>query len=515
MGVCDTSSDVDKTKIDGKPLNPFRTNSSEATRYYSSTNASSHDKLILNNKVIVTETNQNLSNVYEKVKLLGKGAFGEVWLIRHKLLGKEFALKIIKKDPKLDTRKIENEIKILRKLDHPFILKIVEFTLLLNNYYIVTEYYPGGELFDIIEKKKRFTERETSYIIYQILLAVRYCHYMKIVHRDIKPENILIVGQENSGLLRVKLIDFGTAKVFSGSKNKHLVGSSYYVSPEVLKRQYDESCDLWSIGVIMYIMLVGFPPFNGIDDSEILRKVKIGKYKTTDPNYISLSDNAKDLISKLLEYNPKLRITAEQALKHPWFETEDIKNLDYLDDAIARNMMSNLERYKSDNIIRCAVLAYLVHQNMNIKPCQDASKLFNSLDTDHDGKLSKKDLINAYLRYYNLNEQQAINKAEYIFKNIDTDNNGMIENEEFIRACIDPNLFTSYNHIKVAFDYFDKNKKGAISLEDLESKFFQHSKPNPDDKVKLQNMFNQIDSNGDGLISFEDFSYMIKGIISN
>ena len=91
----------------------------------------------------------------------------------------------------------------------------------------------------------------------------------------------------------------------------------------------------------------------------------------------------------------------------------------------------------------------------------------------------------------------------------------MIENEEFIRACIDPNLFTSYNHIKVAFDYFDKNKKGAISLEDLESKFFQHSKPNPDDKVKLQNMFNQIDSNGDGLISFEDFSYMIKGVISN
>ena len=337
---------------------------------------------------------------------------------------------------------------------------------------------------------------------------------MRVVHRDIKPENILIVGKESSGLLRVKLIDFGTAKIFSESKNKALVGSSYYIAPEVIRGRYDEACDLWSIGVIMYIMLVGTPPFNGDDDDDILRAVSIGKYDTTYPQYISLSENAKDLISKLLKFNPSERITAQDALQHPWFDTPDIKNIDYLDDATVQQMLSNMENYKSDNIIKCAVLAYLVHQNTNIRECMNASKLFHSLDLNHDGKLTKDELAAGFMRYYNLNEAQANNKVNYIYKNIDTDNNGLLESEEFIRACINPNIFTSYNYLKVAFDYFDKDKDGTISVTEIEEKFYQSSKQTPATKQKLQSMFNQIDINKDGFISFEEFSYMIKGVIS-
>lgn len=264
----------------------------------------------------------------------------------------------------------------------------------------------------------------------------------------------------------------------------------------------------------MYIMLVGTPPFNGEEDDDILNAVKIGHYDTTLPQYQRLSPSAKDLMSKLLKYQPKDRITAEDALKHPWFDTEDIKRINYLDENVTKSLLNNMENYKSDNIIKCAVLAYLVHQNTSLKECQDASKLFNSLDKDHDGKLSKNDLIYAYKEYFNLSDQQAMNKADYIFKNIDTDSNGMLENEEFIRACINPIIFTSPNYIKVAFDYFDKNKDGNISIAEIEEKFFHGIKQTPNSKMKLQKMFEQIDVDKSGFINFEEFSYMIRGVIS-
>ena len=511
MGICDSSQNKTETQIN----NPVP-NQTEASKKYFSVNTSTNpDSLILNNNVIVSETNTPIDNMYIKERMLGEGSFGEVWLVKHKLLGQEFALKIIEKGPYSNTQQIDNEIKILKQLDHPFILKILEFHSTQNKYYLVTDYCKEGELFNEIKNRDRFTEREASYILYQVLLAIRYCHKMRVVHRDIKPENILIVGKESNGLLNVKLIDFGTAKIFSeSSKNKALVGSSYYIAPEVIRGKYDEACDLWSIGVIMYIMLVGTPPFNGEDDDDILRAVSIGKYDTSYPQYQPLSENAKDLITKLLKFNPSERITASEAIKHPWFNTEDIKRIDYLDENLAREMISNLERYKSDNIIKCAVLAYLVHQNTNIKPCVDASKLFSSLDTNHDGKLEKDELKAGYMKYFNLTDQQATNKVNYIYHNIDTDNNGMIESEEFIRACINPNIFSSEKYLRVAFEYFDKDGDNSITVSEVEEKFFQNSSQTPAAKTKLQAMFNQIDINKDGSISFEEFSHMIKEVIS-
>lgn len=260
----------------------------------------------------------------------------------------------------------------------------------------------------------------------------------------------------------------------------------------------------------MYIMLVGTIPFYGNDKNSILKAVSSGKYDTISPAYNSLSDNAKDLITNLLKYKPEERITAEQALNHPWFKTEDIKKIDHLDDNIAKELLSNLEKYNSDNKIKCAVIAYLVHQNTNIKECIDASRLFNTIDTDHDGKITKEELKNAFIQYYNISEIEAINKANYIFNIIDTDSNDMIENEEFIRACINPNIFASYNYLKVAFNYFDKNRDGKISITEMEEKFFQKSAQNPNAKKKLQNMFNEIDTNHDGFISFEEFSSLMK-----
>ena len=516
MGVCETRNNQNNQNIQISQNSLKQSN----TGKYFKTNSINQNNLILNNDVIVSETNHNPEKIYQKVKKLGEGSFGEVWLVRNKILGKDFAMKIIEKSPYSNTNQIINEIKILKQLDHPNILKILEFHLTNDKFYIITDYCPEGELFHEIDKKTKFTEEETSFIIYQILQAVRYCHKMRILHRDIKPENIMIMGREKNGLLHVKLIDFGTAKIFiEGNKQKALVGSSYYIAPEVIKGKYDEECDLWSVGVIMYILLTGTPPFNGEDDDSILRAVTKGKYDTSLDSYQSLSTNAKDLITKLLKFNPSERITAKDALTHPWFQTKEFANIyrvNTINPNEAKSMMNNLDYYKSDNIIKCAVLAYLVHQNTNIKECINASYLFTEIDLNKDGKLEKNELINAYIKYYGFTEAQAKIKANTIFLNIDTDNNAFIESEEFIRACIDPNIFTAQNYLQAAFNYFDDDGNGNISVSEVEKKFYQSAKnKNDNTKFQLRQMFDQIDANKDGQISFPEFASMIKGIISS
>ena len=484
------------------------------------TGLTTRNSLVLNNDVIVSETNQNPETIYQKVKKLGEGSFGEVWQVRHKILGKDFAMKIIEKSPYSNTKQIINEINILKQLDHPNVLKVLEFHLTKDKFYIITDYCPEGELFDELDKKSKFTEEETSFIIYQILQAVRYCHKMQVLHRDIKPENIMIMGREPNGLLHVKLIDFGTAKIFDvGNKQKALVGSSYYIAPEVIRGKYDEECDLWSVGVIMYMMLIGTPPFNGRDDDSIMRSAQRGKYDTSCAEYQALSPNAKDLITKLLKYDPSDRITAKDALTHPWFKTKEfstIYRVNTISAVEAKSMIQNLENYKSNNIIKCAVLAYLVHQNTNIKECVNASYLFTDLDLNKDGKLEKNELENGYVKYCGLTPVQAKQKTNAVFLNIDNDNNGYIESEEFIRACINPNLFTQQNYLLAAFNYFDEDKNGDISVAEVEKKFYQNAKnKNENIKMQIRQMFDQIDVNKDGIISYDEFCSMIKGIISS
>ena len=503
MGICESSSN--EAQISNQNQNP---NTPITSR---------QDTLILNNDIIVSRIGGNIDDIYEKIKLLGEGSYGKVWLVKHKILGKLFALKIIKRNNDIYfNNKVQKEIQILKKLDHPFILKIIEFHSTETEYHLITDYCQNGELYSEIVNRGRFSEREASFIIYQILLAIRYCHNMGIVHRDIKPENIMIERKEASGLLRVKLIDFGVAKIFSLNVNhKTIVGSNIYMAPEVLRANYNESCDLWSIGVILYILLIGKPPFNGKNQNAISFAIKKGKYDILNAQYESLSQNAKDLISKLLQYDPEERITAKEALNHPWFNTPDIINIDYLDNERIKDLLLNLERYKSYNIIKCAILAYLVHINSDIKEYIEAGKLFNSLDIDHDGKLDKDELKNGFMKYFNLSQSEAIKKANDIFTNIDTDKNELISSEEFIRGCINPDIFYSPNYLKVAFDYFDKNKDGNVSINEMEEIFSQNSKLGSRAKEKLQYLFNQIDVNKDGFISFDEFSAVIKGIISS
>ena len=285
----------------------------------------------LTNDVIVSESHKQPSDDYKRVKFLGEGSYAAVYCVENKITGAKHAMKIIDKASSCSDetdKEIFNEINILRTLDHPNILKIFEFYSTKESYSIVTELCKGGELFQEIVDKGPFSEIYSAYVMFQILSAINYCHGMKIVHRDLKPENILIVERDKNNFPRVKIADFGTSKMFEkGVVQKKLVGSSYYIAPEVLKKHYDEKCDIWSCGVIMYILLSGRPPFAGDNDREIMDKVAKGKYDLETSPFDKLSGSAKDLIKKLLIMDPKKRISAQDSLLHPWFKENKSKEL--------------------------------------------------------------------------------------------------------------------------------------------------------------------------------------------
>ena len=223
----------------------------------------------------VGKRNGKLRDHYNIGAKLGSGAFGFVRIAIHKLTGQRRAVKTIEKESIIkdmaEREKFFAEVDILRATDHPNIVRLFEFFEDSKYYHLVTEHISGGELFDFIIKSKMLSEPIAAHFMRQILSAVVYCHSKQIVHRDLKPENLLLDAESANATLKV--IDFGTSTVHNSSDPMtKRYGTAYYIAPEVLKKDYTEKCDLWSCGVIMYIVLCGKPPFYGREDKEILKQ---------------------------------------------------------------------------------------------------------------------------------------------------------------------------------------------------------------------------------------------------
>ena len=236
-------------------------------------------------------------------------------------------------------------------------MRVFEFASDQTYYYIVSEYISKGELFDEIIRRKYLSEEDGAYVIQQVLAATTYCHAKGVVHRDLKPENILIDTIAADGKINIKVIDFGTALFFTPeSKLKETLGTPYYIAPEVLMGTYNEKCDAWSIGVILFVLLSGTAPFNGPTDEDILEAVKKGvfSFRSNVSTLIMLfiiyigkvwegiSDVAKDLIKKLLTYDPAKRITVAEAYKHPWLQS---KKFTSMDPEKAKDLITNISHF--------------------------------------------------------------------------------------------------------------------------------------------------------------------------
>lgn len=255
-------------------------------------------------------------------KKLGSGKYGKVYLAISKKSQEKFAIKVIKLKSVEDTDDLVNELDFLQKLDNPNLIKYYEFYRDSEKLYFVTQLCEGGELFEFIINNHPFPELIAKTIMYQLFQGVKYMHERGVMHRDLKPENILLVRPDD--VTDIRIVDFGLSIETDKNDNKK-VGTPYYIAPEVLNRDYDSRCDIWSLGIIMYVLLVGNAPFNSKDDRTIYRLIKNSK-NTGVPipyNYQDISNNGIDLYTKLLNYKPRRRITIDEALSHPWFNDFD------------------------------------------------------------------------------------------------------------------------------------------------------------------------------------------------
>lgn len=264
-----------------------------------------------------------LFEIYDLKDELGKGAFSVVKLAVNKKTNEKVAVKIIDKtqaSAESDAKRLKTEVEILKKVSHPNIVCLKELYETPQNLYLVMELVTGGELFDKIVEKGQYTEKEASSTVLKILSSVDYLHNINIAHRDLKPENLLLKGDDVSDVM---ISDFGLSKIISqDTMMATACGTPYYVAPEVLSAQgYDKEVDLWSIGVITYLLLCGFPPFYGETLPDVFEQIMKADFNFPDPYWTNISQNAKDFISKILVVDTKKRLTAKEAMEHPWIKT--------------------------------------------------------------------------------------------------------------------------------------------------------------------------------------------------
>ena len=466
-----------------------------------------------NKETFITRTPGNIKDKWTKIKDLGSGSYGKVYRVQNNITKEIRACKELAKKKIADIDKFNLEISIMSKCDHPSIINLYEIYEDERKIYLIMEECCGGELFDRIlsriESGDMYSEKQAASIFKQLMSAVAYCHSQGICHRDLKPENILFLTKDENS--PIKVIDFGLSKIFGETtptdekkkqKKKDMstrVGTAYYVSPEVLKGNYDEKCDIWSAGVILYIMLSGDPPFNGEDDNAIYRAISKKKYNFPDEQWKNISKEAKDLISHMM-CDPDKRYTALQVLEHPWVVKEapnskgNINNLN----------INTLKKYTEENKLKKAILTYIASR-LNDNEVKSLKEIFENLDINKDGTLTLDEMKKGL---HQLKDKNIDIDVKSIFKGIDTDSSGRIDYTEFLASSINQKEFLRQERLNEAFMMLDKKGTGKISKEEIKKAL---KLDNVNEKT-IELYIQKYDLNGDGNIDYNEFLNMMGEI---
>ncbi|CAM9203843.1 unnamed protein product [Ectocarpus sp. 12 AP-2014] len=446
-------------------------------------------------------------------KEIGSGHYGVVRTCISRATGEEFAIKTIKKSKVPRLVLLKREIEILRAVDHPTLIRLEDVYEDDVNLHLVTELCTGGELFDRIilkteSKEGHYSERDAANIVHKIIGAIEYCHNEhNICHRDLKPENFLFKTKDDQADL--KIIDFGLSRFEDGSEAMTTrVGTPYYIAPEgqlaripeakleaLLSKKYDKACDLWSIGVIMFILLCGYPPFSGANDAEIFKAVQRVDYRFLSPEWDSVSDEAKDLIRKLLVKDPTARLTASQALVHPWFEkvmSGDAAAQTLRDSALRLN--HRLRRFSGANALKKIALN-VIAEDVGDADEGHLRKVFNSLDLNGDGEITVDELQQVIASEGMVGMQaEVLELLNSMDKKLDYRN--------FLAATMEKRIFLRRENLRKAFEHFDLQGTGSINKTDLMEALGSED--------CARTMLEDIDMDHDGQISFDEFSEMMR-----
>ncbi|KAL8162060.1 hypothetical protein V2J09_013549 [Rumex salicifolius] len=431
----------------------------------------------------------SVKEFYTLGRKLGQGQFGTTFLCIDKETGEEFACKSIAKRKLLtdeDVEDVRREIQIMHHLSGNH--NVVSIKAAYEDavaVHLVMEICKGGELFDRIIQRGHYTERQAAELARTIVGVVEACHSLGVMHRDLKPENFLFVDNEENSLL--KTIDFGLSIFFKpGEKFTDVVGSPYYVAPEVLRKRYGQEADVWSAGVIIYILLSGVPPFWGDNEQGIFEQVLHGDLDfETDP-WPQISEDAKDLVRKMLVRDPKKRLTAHEVLCHPWVQVDGVAPDKPLDSAV----LSRMKQFRAMNKLKKMALR-VIAETLSEEEIAGLKEMFKMIDTDNSGQITYEELKAGMQKVgANLKESEIYD----LMQAADVDSSGTIDYGEFIAATLHLNKVEKEDHLFAAFSYFDKDGSGYITADELQ----QACEEFGIEDVRLEEMIREVDQDNKG-----------------
>ncbi|CAO2838131.1 unnamed protein product [Amaranthus hypochondriacus] len=465
--------------------------------------SSTHHSKLINILPDSTKTGGDEKKKYKFGKELGRGEFGVTYQCTELETGESYACKTISKGKlrtDIDIEDVRREVQIMKQL--PKHINIVAFKEAFEDkytIYLVMELCEGGELFDRIVDRGHYSERAAAHVLKIILQVVKVCHDHGVIHRDLKPENFLFANKNESSAL--KAIDFGLSIFFEpGQRFSEIVGSPYYMAPEVLKRNYGPEVDIWSAGVILYILLCGVPPFWA--EEGIAHAIVRGEMDFERDPWPKVSPQAKDLVKHMLDQNPYNRITVEEVLSHPWMKNA----ANTADVLLGENVRTRIKQFSLMNKFKKKVLQ-VVADTLPEEQIEKLRNTFQMMDTDKNGSLSFEELKHGLQK---LGHAFPDSDVQMILDAADVDGNGTLECGEFLTLTIHLQKMGDDEHLKRAFKYFDKDQSGYIEFEELKQELYtDDATDNTNCEQIIRDILFDADLNKDGRIDYNEFRAMM------